>query len=181
MANSNEITHGFSVLASNNLTITKHTLENQSKQSLDTSRDEDSSSLSDCESSVSGPSVDQHPSISNRLISLHDGDKVYELIKRRLISGLAVLGDQTKMVSIHRNSFSGVTGQAKVQSFQIFAKAVAKKCGGDPNVKYAWYAGTKDEICKIVEHGFGYSGKPNNDGLYGCGVYLAPDDSPMEW
>lgn len=188
MANTNEITHGFSILASDNLT--KHTFVSPSKQTISFNSDvdttryderESSSTLSDCESSVSGPVVVHPPtSFSNGLISLQEGDKVYDLINRRLISGLGVLGAQAKIVSIQRNSFSGVVGQAKIQSFQIFAKAVAQKCGGDANVKYAWYAGTKDEICKIIEHGFGYGGKPNTDGMYGCGVYLSPDDSPLE-
>ncbi|KAK9198038.1 hypothetical protein WN944_013221 [Citrus x changshan-huyou] len=187
MANTNEITHGFSILASNNLT--KHTLVSPSKQTIsfnsdvDTTHydeDESSSTVSDCESSVSGPVVHPPTPFSNGLISLQEGDKVYDLISGRLISGLGVLGAQAKIVFIHRNSFSGVMGQAKIQSFQIFVKAVAEKCGGDANVKYAWCAGTKDEICKIIEHGFGYCGKPNNDGMYGCGVYLSPDDSPLE-
>lgn len=187
MANTNQITHEFGSLACDNLT--KHTLVSPSNQTIsfnsdvDTTHydeDESSSALSDCESSVSGPIVHLPTPCSNWLIGLQEGDKLYDLINGKLISGLGVLGAQAKIISIHRNSFSGVMGRAKIQSFQIFAKAVAQKCGGDANVKYAWYAGTKDEVCKIIEHGFGYSGKPNNDGMYGCGIYLSPDDSPLE-
>ncbi|KAJ0106490.1 hypothetical protein Patl1_18035 [Pistacia atlantica] len=181
-----EFTRDTSVLASNSLT--KHTLDSQLNQQtytrnsgLDTTHDDDDDSvMSDCESANSGSAFDPHPSLGEGLISLHEGDKVYDLIKRRLISGLGVLGTRAEIVGIQRNSFPGVIGQARVQSFQIFAKALARKCGGDANVKYAWYSSTKDEICNIIRHGFGCCGKPDNNGLYGCGIYLCPDDSPME-
>ncbi|KAJ0047585.1 hypothetical protein Pint_15441 [Pistacia integerrima] len=181
-----EFTRDISVLASNSLT--KHTLDSQLNQQtytrnsgLDTTHDDDDDSvMSDCESANSGSAFDPHPSLGEGLISLHEGDKVYDLIKRRLISGLGVLGTRAEIVGIQRNLFPGIIGQARVQSFQIFAKALARKWGGDANVKYAWYSSTKDEICKIIQHGFGCCGKPDNNGLYGCGIYLCPDDSPME-
>ncbi|KAK3004628.1 hypothetical protein RJ639_019505 [Escallonia herrerae] len=47
-----------------------------------------------------------------------------------------------------------------------------KKCGGNANLKFAWYGGSKDEISEIIKYGFGHS--------HGCGVYLTPDDSPVE-
>lgn len=177
----------YSVLASNSLT--KNTLDSRLTQQtytrnsgLDTTYDEDDDSIiSDCESANSRPAFDPSPSLGEGLISLHEGDKVYDIIKRRLILGLGALGRQTELVAIQRNSFPGLTGQARIQSFQIFTKALATKCGGDANVKYAWYSSTKDEICKITHHGFGCYGKPNNNGLYGSGIYLFPDDSPMEW
>lgn len=176
----------YSVLASNSLT--KNTSDSRLTQQtytrnsgLDTTYDEDDDSIiSDCESANSRPAFDPSPSLGEGLISLHEGDKVYDIIKRRLILGFGALGRQTELVAIQRNSFPGLTGQARIQSFQIFAKALATKCGGDANVKYAWYSSTKDEICKITHHGFGCYGKPNNNGLYGSGIYLFPDDSPME-
>ncbi|KAK4836804.1 hypothetical protein QYF36_000325 [Acer negundo] len=54
-------------------------------------------------------------------------------------------------------------GQARTQSFQIFEKAMANKCGGNSNSKFAWLAGSKQELCKIVEQGFG---KPNDNGFF---------------
>ncbi|KAK8521464.1 hypothetical protein V6N13_077563 [Hibiscus sabdariffa] len=145
-----------------------------------TSANDEDSVVSDCESGVSGPCFDQ-PSLSNKgLIRLSHGDKAHDVIAKRFLSNLGSLAAHTKDFTIQKNCFDGLTWQARLQSFQIFIKAMEKKCGGDANVKYAWCAATGDEISKIVEHGFGYSGLPKNSGLYGHGVYLSPADSPME-
>ncbi|XWS60735.1 hypothetical protein CRYUN_Cryun07bG0061200 [Craigia yunnanensis] len=149
--------------------------------SLDTTNDQESV-FSDCESSVAGPSFDQSSLFNNALIRLFPGDKAHDVIKKRCLSSLGLLAAHTKDLTIQKNGFLGVTWQARQQSFQIFIKAMDKKCGGDANVKYAWCPATRDDICKIVEHGFGHCRLPENTGLYGCGcgVYLSPDDSPME-
>lgn len=147
--------------------------------SLDTTNDAESV-VSDCESAVSGPSFDQSPLFHNGLVRLFPGDKAHDVIKKRFLSNMGFLAAHTKDVAIQKNGFAGVTWQARLQSFQIFIKAMEKKHGGDPNVKYAWCPATKEEISKIVEHGFGHCGLPENSGLYGRGVYLSPADSPME-
>ncbi|KAL5749599.1 hypothetical protein ACOSP7_024202 [Xanthoceras sorbifolium] len=169
----NMIAHGFSVLDN----PSKHTSSTTLSELDTTTHDYDSSSMSDCESSISGPNNDPDPSFHDGLIRLHEGDRVYDLLRRRLVSVLGLVGAQAEVVAIHRNSVRGVMGQARIQSFQIFVKATASKCGGDANVKFAWYAGSKEDLCKIVEQGFG---NPNNNGLYGRGIYFSPDDSPME-
>ncbi|XVE57149.1 hypothetical protein DITRI_Ditri04bG0068500 [Diplodiscus trichospermus] len=147
--------------------------------SLDATNDHESV-LSDCESSVSGPTFDQSFLFNNGLIRLFPGDKAHDVIMKRFLSNLAALAAHTKDLTIQKNGFLGVTWQARLQAFQIFVKAMEKKCGGDANVKYAWCPANRDEICKIVEHGFSHCGLPGKDGLYGCGIYLSPDDSPME-
>ncbi|KAK1564767.1 hypothetical protein Q3G72_011163 [Acer saccharum] len=169
-------------LVSKNLTNPSEIEKSNSTHSeLDsTTHDQDLSSMSDCESSVSGPCNDPPPSFYDGLIRLQEGDRVFNLIRRRLVSGLGlglVCGTQAEIVAIHKNPFRGVMGQARTQSFQIFEKAIANKCGGNSNLKFAWYAGSKQELCKIVEQGFG---KPIDNGLYGRGVYFSPDDSAME-
>ncbi|KAK6261192.1 hypothetical protein QUC31_007008 [Theobroma cacao] len=155
-----------------------HTASSNST-TLDTVNDQESV-LTDCESGVSGPSFDQSPLFNNGLVRLFPGDKAHDVIMKRFLSNLGALAAHTKDLTIHKNSFLGVTWQARLQSFQIFIKAMEKKCGGDANIKYAWCSASRDEICKIVEHGFGHFGLPENSGLYGCGLYLSPDDSPME-
>ncbi|KAL7191956.1 hypothetical protein ACSBR2_023932 [Camellia fascicularis] len=37
-----------------------------------------------------------------------------------------------------------------------------------------------DEIGKIITHGFDHCGDTENNGLYGCGIYLSPDDSSID-
>ncbi|KAL4397290.1 hypothetical protein AHAS_Ahas01G0177100 [Arachis hypogaea] len=135
------------------------------------SGDEDSS-VSDCESSVSG---DARNMFDERFVRLSEGDKARDLVQTRLVKGLASCGLKSNVVSVHRNAWRSVMAKARVQCFQIFARAVAKLRGGDPNVKYAWYgASSKEEVEDIIEHGFG--GKmPLRDGLR-----LSPDDSPLK-
>ncbi|XP_061956684.1 probable inactive poly [ADP-ribose] polymerase SRO5 [Populus nigra] len=174
--NTNGITHGFT---SDN--TPKNSSQNPSTTNYASrhSRDQESV-ISDSESSSSGASSGQPPSFNDGLVRLFEGDRVHDLIKRRFVSGLGLLGKQATVVAIHRNSYSGVLEQARMQSFQIFAKAMENKCGGDANVKFGWYGGTRDEICEIVKHGFSARMIDNSNGLYGCGIYLSPDDSPVE-
>lgn len=142
---------------------------------------EQESSMSDCDSGVtSGASSDDRQVFDIGLVKLAEGDRVHDLIKQRFIASLGFLGAHSTVVAINRNPHSGLTGQARLRAFQIYLKAVEEKCGGNANVKYAWYSpSSKAEISTIVGHGFGHSEKPN--GVYGRGVYLAPDDFPLEW
>ncbi|KAB5532014.1 hypothetical protein DKX38_018684 [Salix brachista] len=176
VSNTNGIKHGFT---SDN--TPKHSLQSptSTNQASRHSRDQESV-ISDSESSSSGVSSLQFPPFNDGLIRLFEGDRVHDLIKRRFVSSLGLLGKQATVVAIHRNSFSGVLEQARVKSFQIFAKAMENKCGGDANVKFGWYGGTRDEISEIMKHGFSARMIDNSNGLYGCGIYLSPDDSPVE-
>lgn len=148
-----------------------------------TAQDQESS-ISGCESVTSGDDSEQFrfANISG-LVRLVEGDRLHDLIKRRFISGLGSLGAQASVVAIHRNTYSSVLGQARLQSFQIYSKAVERKCGGNANIKYGWYApSSQDEISNIVAHGFDHCDKARHGGLmYGCGVCLAPDNCPVEW
>ncbi|KAM2674737.1 hypothetical protein EV2_015888 [Malus domestica] len=142
------------------------------------------SSISDSESVVdsgSSSSRNQPRPFGDGLVPLFNGDRVHDLIKQRFVSSLGLLGTQVSVVAVHRNSYSSPVGQARLRSFQIYLKAVEEKCGGNPNVKYAWYAPySKDEISKIICHGFDNFEQQQRNGVYGNGVYLAPDHSPMQ-
>ncbi|XP_048135868.1 probable inactive poly [ADP-ribose] polymerase SRO5 isoform X2 [Rhodamnia argentea] len=141
------------------------------------------SSVSDCESSVSSDQsgAATSPFVGSGLMELQEGDRVHRLIKERFVSRLGALGGQVTVAGIHQNSYTGEAARARAQAFQIYSEAVQKKGGGDtPNVRYAWYATSKEGVLKILSYGFGYSGKPENNGLYGCGVYFAPDNHPLE-
>ncbi|XP_059639263.1 probable inactive poly [ADP-ribose] polymerase SRO5 [Cornus florida] len=57
------------------------------------------------------------------------------------------------------------------------------KCDGNANVKVAWFGASKDEIRKIISHGFGYCGKSEpakSNELFGCGIYLHPKDFSLK-
>ncbi|GFZ12030.1 similar to RCD one 5 [Actinidia rufa] len=179
LKNTDGFVNGFRVLASNN--IEKPRLDNQFKHSSVEGHDHDQDPLiSDCESGISGPNTEKSQLFCDGLIKLDEGDRLHETIKRKFVSGLGILGIHTSVVSIHRNSFSSFTGQARLQSFHIFTRAFEKKYGGNTNLKYAWYGDSKDEIMKIISHGFGHCGNSETKVFFGCGIYLSPDDSSID-
>ncbi|KAL7246530.1 hypothetical protein ACSBR2_001591 [Camellia fascicularis] len=172
----NGYVNGFGDLASNNI---EFKLSGSEDHDHDHDQDQDQS-ISDCESGISGPNIEQSQLFGDGLIKVPEDDKLHEFINRKFISGLGSLGMHTSVVSIHRNSCSSFIGQARLQSFRVFARAMEKKCAGNANLRYAWYGASKDEIGKIITHGFGHCGDTGNNGLYGCGIYLSPDDSSID-
>lgn len=145
--------------------------------------------VSDSESCVSGSSPnssDNRPDLFNDgLVMLHEeDDRVYRVIKQRFLSSLGeYLSPRTTVVAIHRrNWFSSFAAQAKAQSFQIHRRFMESQDHGhgNANLKFAWFGTSKDGVERIMSHGFGLSELYQNDGLYGSGVYLSPDDSPFD-
>ncbi|KAJ4973301.1 hypothetical protein NE237_006475 [Protea cynaroides] len=109
-----------------------------------------------------------------------EGNQEHDIIKNRFILGLGPLGRHTAVVAIHKNSFSSFHRKARLQSFSIFSEAILRKCHGNANIKYAWYGTSRDGVHRIITHGFGEFGNPENDRLYGCGLYLSPENSSIE-
>lgn len=125
---------------------------------------DDESVVSDCESGVSGGMVPE------RFVRESDGE---DLIRSRFVAGLASHGLKAAVVSIQRNACSTVMAQARFQSFQIFARAVAKLRDGNANVRHAWYgASSKEEVADITQHGFGHA--------HSHGLRLSPYTSPLQ-
>lgn len=143
----------------------------------------ENSTVSDCESGVSGGCNYVQPSLfDDGFVRLGEGDRVHDLIQRRFILSLGLFGAQTEVVAIHKNACSSVMSQARVQSFQLYLQAMHKSRNGNANLKYAWYGTSgRQEVGEITSHGFGHCGKSHdNNKLYGCGLYLSPDDSPLD-
>lgn len=180
MRNSHSFPHGFGTSSSN--TSSEKLFDERSgvEESVSETVCDQEPLVSDCESGVSGPSCEQFQLFDDGLVRLVEGDTVYEIINRRFVSSFDSLGVQASVVGIHKNGFGGVMGQARLNSFRVYAQAVENKCGGNANAKYAWYGASKEEIVQIVSHGFGHCGLSQNNGLYGGGVYLSPDNSPLE-
>ncbi|KAF8112604.1 hypothetical protein N665_0063s0089 [Sinapis alba] len=126
-----------------------------------------------CDSYVDQPRL---PSFADEhgLIELLEGDRAYDLIYRNCKSGL---GDQCQLLSILRNGFRTHGSRAKLKSFQVFQEAVGMKHVGEGRVKYGWCAVTKTELKSVLEYGFSH---PRNDGSYGRGLYLSPDNALLE-
>ncbi|KAG8366117.1 hypothetical protein BUALT_Bualt17G0042500 [Buddleja alternifolia] len=101
----------------------------------------------------------------------------YCVIQRSFMAGMGVLGRGINVISVHKNSYSSFAGQAKLEMFRIFSQAVAERRGGDANIKYAWYGGARDEVCGIVEYGFG---RVRECESHGVGVHLSPANVPID-
>ncbi|PIA40559.1 hypothetical protein AQUCO_02500341v1 [Aquilegia coerulea] len=139
--------------------------------------------LSDCESSNSSGNSKKKIGIfdDNGLVKLGGEENGHKIIEKAFVSAMGSLGKHISVVSIHKNSFSGLSGQARIQSFRIFSEMTTKKCQSNSgNVKFAWYGTTKDGVNRIINHGFSHSGKAENNGLHGHGIYLSPHYSPLE-
>ena len=55
---------------------------------------------------------------------------------------------------------------------------MAKICGGNPNVKIAWYGSSRDEVTQIISHGFNRCDEPKHGIVtYGVGIYLVANFS----
>ncbi|KVI06332.1 probable inactive poly [ADP-ribose] polymerase SRO5 isoform X2 [Cynara cardunculus var. scolymus] len=159
-----------------------HQFTEEDSVSGESSEDEgDSSSVSDCESVTSAKRSIEHTRIqADGLVRLDESDKLHGIIGKKFISRLSVHGVNAQVQYIHRNLFNaGSISLARLRSFQIFTKAVEKKNGGDANIKYGWFGASKDEIKKIILHGFGHD-NIKNSGLFGHAVVLSADHSPLE-
>ncbi|KAK1422349.1 hypothetical protein QVD17_25401 [Tagetes erecta] len=139
-----------------------------------------SSTSSDCESVTN--SVDQHtPFELNGLVRLDESDKLHEMIRNKFVSRMNQIGIDVHVQSVDRNLFNAnAIAQARLISFQIYAKSVQKKNNGDANVKCGWFGGSKDEISKIVMYGFGSDNVQKKNGGFGHGIVLSADYSPLE-
>ncbi|KAL0356066.1 UNVERIFIED_CONTAM: putative inactive poly [ADP-ribose] polymerase SRO5 [Sesamum radiatum] len=134
-------------------------------------------SPSDCGSGVLSPEDEQKPWLSNGFVRIPDSDTTYENINKKLVSRLNSCGFSAQVETIHRNGYSSMTSRARLHSFGIYSKAMQMKSNGNPNVKYAWYGASKQEITEILSYGFGL---PSNNRVYGYGVYLSTVDHPLE-
>lgn len=145
------------------------------------SGEDDESVVSDCESVVTGNSVQSVKKRVAGLVKMDEGDKLHGIISTKFVAKLGQIGMKAEVEGVYRNMFNeSLVKQAKVSAFQIYTKAVGAKNGGVTNVKYGWFGGcSKQEIDRIVEHGFGF-GDVGNCGGFGNAVVLNADHSPLE-
>ena len=97
--------------------------------------------------------------LENGLAKIHESTMEDSIIRTSFFSGMeknSGSAKKTKIVAIHKKLNTSWSGKARAQSFRVFSKAVADKCGGNANIKYAWYGASRDEICEIVMHGFNW-------------------------
>ncbi|MCD7463318.1 hypothetical protein HAX54_050328 [Datura stramonium] len=110
----------------------------------------------------------------NEMIKLEEREKEHDLIKAGFVSGMGQLAKEVEVVGIHKNSCSTISGQARLESFRIYSEAMRNKCGGNANIKYAWFGSSRDEISNIISHGFSAITEPKSGDCFGIGVHLYP-------
>ncbi|KAJ0678466.1 putative poly(ADP-ribose) polymerase, catalytic domain, RST domain-containing protein [Helianthus annuus] len=110
---------------------------------------------------------------------LEETSNEYGIVRRSLVGGRRDLGKKVKIVGIHKKKYDwSVMDEARLAVFRVFAAAVASRNGGDANIKYGWYGGSRDEIKEIMMYGFR---RFEHRGLqYGRGVHLSTANNPME-
>ncbi|CAN8313071.1 unnamed protein product [Cochlearia groenlandica] len=119
-------------------------------------------------------------SSTDSTILLGEGSPEHGVITTCLLSGMGSLAIDTEIAAVRKNSSQGITTKAKHIAFRIFTEAIARKNGGDPNVKYGWFGGSKDEIQNIFSYGFSSRdvSRSDNDGedggSHGVGIHLVP-------
>ncbi|CAN6881163.1 hypothetical protein HID58_065754 [Brassica napus] len=133
---------------------------------------EDQSSVTELDNGeIFDPLSDDADSSSGSTILLGQGNQEHDVIKACFLSGLgAAFAGDTTVASVRKNSTEGIATRARYVAFRIFTEAMARKNGGDPNVKYGWYAGSREEIEGIVSYGF--SSREIDDGSHGIGIHL---------
>ncbi|KAL8534183.1 hypothetical protein ACS0TY_010257 [Phlomoides rotata] len=127
---------------------------------------------SDCESDSGFRKFQEFPEI--RMVKLDECEGEHGVIQTTFLGAMGFIGNEINLVSIHKNSHSSV----KLEAFRIFSQAVAARRGGDANVKYAWFGGSRDELCDIVNFGFGRLGDSESFS-HGVGIYLSPVNLPI--
>lgn len=124
----------------------------------------------DADSSTGSSSTDS-------MILLGEGSQERDVISTCLLSGMGAIASDTAIVAVRKKSTEGITTRARYLAFRIFTEAMARKKGGDPNVKYGWYAGSREEIERVISYGFSNRevGKFENDaGSHGIGIHVVP-------
>ncbi|KAH7857208.1 hypothetical protein Vadar_010219 [Vaccinium darrowii] len=109
------------------------------------------------------------------LAKLEEGNRGYQMIKKCITDDM---GNDTDVAAIHQIPWSGPNGRGRSEAFRISSTKMAKKRGGNANVRRAWYGGSRTEICGILSHGFRRCRQSDDED--GFGVYLSPSQFIMD-
>ncbi|KAI3779379.1 hypothetical protein L2E82_09095 [Cichorium intybus] len=109
---------------------------------------------------------------------IEEGTSDYVNVKRSFVNGMRNSEKPIHVVGIYKKNYQwSVMDGARAETFRVFAKAVTSRNGGDPNIKYGWYGGSREEIRAILSHGF--CSFENRSSSHGDGGYFSPANNPM--
>ncbi|XP_076918363.1 putative inactive poly [ADP-ribose] polymerase SRO2 [Bidens hawaiensis] len=129
--------------------------------------------------------IEDSPVVASRDIGLNmqkivDGSNEFEILGKSLAAGVKEYGKKVKVAGAYKKRYDwSVIDEARLAVFRVFAAAVACRNGGDANIKYGWYGGSRDEIREIMMYGFRRFDNGGGSG-YGRGVHLSPANRPMQ-
>ncbi|KAL7590625.1 hypothetical protein Lser_V15G41181 [Lactuca serriola] len=154
-------------------------VHNQDQEYITIEDDEITKPDSDSESNtkVAVPSYWQSGIFRNNnqlmLRRVEKGTSEYVNVARSFINGMRSFENHVDVVAIHRKNYKwSVMDEARAEAFRRFATAVANRNGGDPNIRFGWYGGFREEIRDILCYGF--RRLENSSSSYGRGVYFSP-------
>ncbi|KAG5530697.1 hypothetical protein RHGRI_025609 [Rhododendron griersonianum] len=132
--------------------------------------------LSDSEDDSFSSSVFEEFGIfkGNGLPRVEKGNTCYKVINGSIARGM---GKDTNVAAVHKIPWSGPNG--RLEAYHISSTEMEEKCGGNGNVKHVWYGGSRDEICRVISHGFKKCRQSDN-GEDGFGVHLYPLEFVMD-
>ncbi|ESQ28175.1 hypothetical protein EUTSA_v10019788mg [Eutrema salsugineum] len=108
-------------------------------------------------------------------VLLREDNHEYDVIKNCFLSGMGPFAGETTVVAVRKNSTERVTTKAKFAASVVFTEAMKRKNGGNANVRYGWYSGSKEEIDDIISYGFSsreIEKFENDNGSHGVGIHL---------
>ncbi|XP_077244794.1 inactive poly [ADP-ribose] polymerase RCD1-like isoform X2 [Tasmannia lanceolata] len=121
-------------------------------------------------------SASQNPefeSILGKLTRLVRGGSDFYTVQDKFLVGLGSFVDVNNIVGIYRGPVTSFSGQTRLQSF-LKQVEITKKDRGNANVRYAWLGSSKQDITRIMVHGFWPNEKPQFKLTCGIGIHLAP-------
>ncbi|KAI3516246.1 hypothetical protein L1887_15157 [Cichorium endivia] len=102
----------------------------------------------------------------------------YMNVWRGFVNGTRNFKKHIHVVGIYKRNYQwSVMDDAREEAFRVFTAAVARRNDGDPDMKYGWYGGSREEIGAILSHGLCSSEIRSSS--HGHGVYFSPTNNPM--
>lgn len=139
---------------------------------------EDDEQVSDSESCIINDKFEGL--FGDYLNRLNEDDVIFDIIGHKFLSNLVNRKKSCATIeAIHKMNWSITnTMFARLQCFNIFRVALLENNNNNYDgitscMKYAWYCGSKEEIQRIVSHGFGH----HQLGARGDGICLSPLNS----
>ncbi|KAI3779377.1 hypothetical protein L2E82_09093 [Cichorium intybus] len=75
----------------------------------------------------------------------------YVNLRRGFVNGTRNFEKHIDVVGIYKKNYEwSVMDDAREEAFRVFTAAVARRNGGDLNIKYGWYGGSREQIREIL-------------------------------